>query len=501
MLTPHVKAGITTLAARQAVARPHRQRAGRDLGHRGLRAARLPALPGVDLHLDQPRGLPRHPQRPAAEGRRHRQHRRHRHQGRLARRHQPHVHRRRRLDPGAAPGADHLRGDVEGHRARQAGRAAGRHRPCDPDLRREPGLLGRARVLRPRHRPQVPRRAAGAALRPPGHAGRTGARHDLHHRADDQRRPARDPRAGRRLDHRHQGPLAVGAVGAHRAGHRQRLRGADAVGRQPAAAGLCQRRLRQAPAGLTPPPWPRSPRPEATSSAADHVRTAADPAAARAAWAAQRGLDAHALPRRQGGAAGAFPRIARHHAGRVPADQGADAPCRQPPGRAVGAGRHAARRHAGGGGRLRPCRAVPLFRRGRAGAAAGRCRPRLGARRRRSRCTGPAPARHGRRLHARLLGHRAGDRLVGAHRRRMRGAGAPRRHRADGDARGALPVRLAARVQPFPPGHRRGHGPEGLPARQGAGDAPAPRQVRGHALLAGAQLQGKPGRACATCSW
>ena len=42
----------------------------------------------------------------------------------------------------------------------------------------------------------------------------------------------------RRLDHRHQGPLAVGAVGAHGAGHRDRLRGADAVGRQPAAARL-----------------------------------------------------------------------------------------------------------------------------------------------------------------------------------------------------------------------------------------------------------------------
>ena len=85
---------------------------------------------------------------------------------------------------------------------------------------------------------ELPRGAAGAALRPPGHAGGTGARHDLHDRADDQRRPARDPRARRRLDHRHQGPLAVGAVGAHRARHRDRLRGADAVGRQPAAAGL-----------------------------------------------------------------------------------------------------------------------------------------------------------------------------------------------------------------------------------------------------------------------
>ena len=42
----------------------------------------------------------------------------------------------------------------------------------------------------------------------------------------------------RRLDHRHARPLAVGAVGAHGARHRQRLRGAHVVGRQPAAAGL-----------------------------------------------------------------------------------------------------------------------------------------------------------------------------------------------------------------------------------------------------------------------
>ena len=76
----------------------------------------------------------------------------------------------------------------------------------------------------------------------------------------------------------------------------------------------------------------------------------------------------------------------------------------------------------------------------------------------------------------------------------MRRAGAARRDGADGDARVALPVRLAARLHRLPPGHRRGDGPEGLPARQDAGDAPAPRQVRGHALLAGAQLQGKPGR-------
>ncbi len=40
---------------------------------------------------------------------------------------------------------------------------------------------------------------------------------------------------GGRLDDRHQGSQPVGAVGAHGPGHRQRLRGADAFRRRPAA--------------------------------------------------------------------------------------------------------------------------------------------------------------------------------------------------------------------------------------------------------------------------
>ena len=81
------------------------ERAGHDAGAAQLRAARLHAVPEVDLHLGQPPGLPRRSRRQGAEGRRHRQHRHHRDQGRLPRRHQPHVLRRRAVDPGAAPGA------------------------------------------------------------------------------------------------------------------------------------------------------------------------------------------------------------------------------------------------------------------------------------------------------------------------------------------------------------------------------------------------------------
>ena len=61
-----------------------------------------------------------------------------------------------------------------------------------------------------------------------GHRPQAAAGHDLHRRADDQRRPARHPLPRRRLDDRDRRPLAVRAVGAHRAGHRRRLRGADA---------------------------------------------------------------------------------------------------------------------------------------------------------------------------------------------------------------------------------------------------------------------------------
>ena len=69
---------------------------------------------------------------------------------------------------------------------------------------------------------------AGAALRQGRHARRTQAGYDLHHRTDDQcrapRHQGRRPgRSLRRLDHCHARSFAVGAVGAHRVGHRDRL--------------------------------------------------------------------------------------------------------------------------------------------------------------------------------------------------------------------------------------------------------------------------------------
>ena len=101
--------------ARPPLPRPHRQRAEGD-----PRQRQLPRLPEDHLHLGEPCRLPRHPQRQAAEGRRHRQHRRHRHQGWLPRRHQPHVLRRQAAGACAAAGGDVLRGHVERNRGGEA---------------------------------------------------------------------------------------------------------------------------------------------------------------------------------------------------------------------------------------------------------------------------------------------------------------------------------------------------------------------------------------------
>ena len=51
-------------------------------------------------------------------------------------------------------------------------------------------LFGRARILRPRHRRDLPRGSAGAALRAAGRRREAAEGHDLHGRADGQRRQA-----------------------------------------------------------------------------------------------------------------------------------------------------------------------------------------------------------------------------------------------------------------------------------------------------------------------
>ena len=76
-----------------AARRPGRGVRPQSRGH--SRAAQLSRLSQGHLHLDQSCRLPRHPQRQAAEGRRHRQYRRDPDPRRLARRYQPHVRGRR----------------------------------------------------------------------------------------------------------------------------------------------------------------------------------------------------------------------------------------------------------------------------------------------------------------------------------------------------------------------------------------------------------------------
>src|SRR4051794_24185192 len=123
--------------------------------------------------------------------------------------------------------------------------AARRHRRRDSGACRSAWLLGGARILRPWHRPQIPRGAAGLALRESGHRARAAAGHDVHRRADDQRRQARHPRARRRLDHRHQGPQPVRAMGAHCRRQRGGLRGADPLARHAAARVMSAATLRE----------------------------------------------------------------------------------------------------------------------------------------------------------------------------------------------------------------------------------------------------------------
>ena len=136
-ITPYVRPGDHDRRARPAVPRLHR-RSRRDPG-----AAQLPRLSEIDLHLDQPCRLPRHPGRPAADGRRHPQYRRDRDPRRLARRYEPDVLCRRRASAVKAQqaGRRHLRGDDARHRGGAAGGAHRRDRRRDPALCREPPVI------------------------------------------------------------------------------------------------------------------------------------------------------------------------------------------------------------------------------------------------------------------------------------------------------------------------------------------------------------------------
>ena len=107
-------------------------------------------------------------------------------------------------------------------------------------------IFGGTRILRPRHRRALPRRSAGRALRQARHRRRTQSQHDFHHRTDDQRRQGGDPRTGRRLDDRHQGPQPVSAVGTHHSGDRNGFRSTDDLRRYAPAAAMDRASLHEA---------------------------------------------------------------------------------------------------------------------------------------------------------------------------------------------------------------------------------------------------------------
>ena len=232
LLVEHVGPGVPTekIDRLRLRLRPRSRRPAGD--------ADVSRLQEVDLHLDQPRRLPRHSRRQAAQGRRHRQYRRDADPRRLARRFQPHVRRRRDSAPRRAADRGDPRGHDARHRRHPARRDHRRHRRRDPELCRSPAYERGARLLRPRPRPPVPRRAQHRPYRPAGRRHRAQARHVLHRRADDQSRPPARESAVRRLDRGDARPFAVGAVRAHRRRHRHRRRDLHPVAGRTAQAAV-----------------------------------------------------------------------------------------------------------------------------------------------------------------------------------------------------------------------------------------------------------------------
>src|SRR5262249_39894606 len=124
-----------------------------------------------------------------------------------------------------------------------------------------------ARLLRPRRRPPVSRRAQHRARRAAGRGHRAAPRHVLHGRADDQSRPPAREGALRRLDRSDARPLALRPVRAHRRGDRGQRRDLHAVAARARPAAPLWSSARVAPRGADDGPMPG--RDKTTTSPAD----------------------------------------------------------------------------------------------------------------------------------------------------------------------------------------------------------------------------------------
>ena len=207
MIGEHVKAGVTT----EELNRRCHDYIVNDIdcvaGAAQLyERARPTTVSKVHLHVGQSGRLPRHSiGQEKTQERRRDQHRRHGHQGWLARRYEQDVFRRQTGRAGGTPGARDARVPVQGHRNCSFRCASRRYRRGHSNARPGQPLLRSPRILRSRHRQDIPRLAAGPALWPARFRRGPSGGHDLHHRAHDQCRQARRESATRLLDRSDEG--------------------------------------------------------------------------------------------------------------------------------------------------------------------------------------------------------------------------------------------------------------------------------------------------------
>ena len=131
---------------------------------------------------------------------------------------------------------------MRGIAAAKPGGQGRRHRRRHPELCRGAALLRGARLLGPRARPHLPRRAQHPALRQGRHRAGAEARHVLHRRADGECRHLAGEGLERRLDGGDARQAALRPVRAFRRHHRDRRRVLHALAQGAGQAALRSRR-------------------------------------------------------------------------------------------------------------------------------------------------------------------------------------------------------------------------------------------------------------------